>query len=179
MKTNEQRIADLHQRVRQLRRRQEKTVLSCLASLCLLLSVLLVWLMYSSAGHSGGISDDAYTAASLLDESIGGYVLAGVIGAALAWLLAASRRKEIALMRALGTPNLRIILNFLFEHALLCLVVEFFGSHPDMQPLIDFVLPSPSFIRCKVAPYYLVRNVVGHTQHEPAASFIGQCDDIA
>ena len=50
------------------------------------------------------------------------YVLAGVIGAALAWLLAASRRKEIALMRALGTPNLRIILNFLFEHALLCLV---------------------------------------------------------
>ncbi|MBQ4428159.1 MAG: ABC transporter permease [Clostridia bacterium] len=50
------------------------------------------------------------------------YVLAGVIGAALAWLLAASRRKEIALMRALGTPNFRIILNFLFEHALLCLV---------------------------------------------------------
>ena len=25
-------------------------------------------------------------------------------------------------MRALGTPNFRIILNFLFEHALLCIV---------------------------------------------------------
>jgi ABC-type lipoprotein release transport system permease subunit len=50
------------------------------------------------------------------------YVIAGVIGFALAWLLTVSRRKEIALMRALGTPNFRIILNFLFEHALLCLV---------------------------------------------------------
>ena len=49
------------------------------------------------------------------------YVIAGVIGFALAWLLTVSRRKEIALMRALGTPNFRIILNFLFEHALLCL----------------------------------------------------------
>ena len=49
------------------------------------------------------------------------YILAGVIGFALAWLLTVSRRKEIALMRALGTPNLRIILNFFFEHAALCL----------------------------------------------------------
>ena len=49
------------------------------------------------------------------------YIIAGIIGFALAWLLTVSRRKEIALMRVLGTPNFRIILNFLFEHALLCL----------------------------------------------------------
>ena len=50
------------------------------------------------------------------------YILAGIIGFALAWLLTVSRRKEIALMRALGTPNTRIILNFLFENTLLCLI---------------------------------------------------------
>ncbi len=33
-----------------------------------------------------------------------------------------SRRKEIAVMRALGTPPLRILLNFLFEQMLLILL---------------------------------------------------------
>jgi len=47
------------------------------------------------------------------------YVLAGIIGFVLAWLLASSRRKEIAVMRALGTQPVRIVLNFLAEQALL------------------------------------------------------------
>ena len=79
MRTNEQRIAVLHQRTIQLRRRQEKTVLSGLASLTLLLSVVLVRLTVVSAGHFGGITGDGFTGASLLDESVGGYVLAAVL----------------------------------------------------------------------------------------------------
>ena len=54
---------------------------------------------------------------SVLYDSL--YVIAGVIGFVLAWLLAQSRRKEIAVMRALGTPPLRILANFLAEQVLL------------------------------------------------------------
>ncbi len=79
MKTNEQRIAVLHQRAGQLRRRQEKAILSGLASLSLLISVLLIRLAVVSAGHFGGITGDTFAGASLLDENIGGYVLAAVL----------------------------------------------------------------------------------------------------
>lgn len=48
------------------------------------------------------------------------YVVAGALGAALAWLLAVSRRREIALLRVLGTPPLRILANFVTEQLLLC-----------------------------------------------------------
>lgn len=47
------------------------------------------------------------------------YAITGVIGFVLAWLLALSRRKEIALMRAMGTQRRRIRWNFSFEQALL------------------------------------------------------------
>jgi ABC-type lipoprotein release transport system permease subunit len=47
------------------------------------------------------------------------YLLAGVIGFALAWLLVLSRRREIAVMRALGTQPGRIVGNFLLEQLLL------------------------------------------------------------
>ncbi len=47
------------------------------------------------------------------------YIIAGVIGLALSWLLTLSRRKEIAVMRAMGTQPYRIVLNFAFEQAAL------------------------------------------------------------
>ncbi len=47
------------------------------------------------------------------------YILAGIIGFALAWLLILSRRREIAVMRALGTQPGRILGNFLLEQLLL------------------------------------------------------------
>lgn len=47
------------------------------------------------------------------------YLFAGIIGFALAWLLIQSRRREIAVMRALGTQPGRIIGNFLLEQLLL------------------------------------------------------------
>lgn len=46
------------------------------------------------------------------------YLLAGLIGFALAWLLVQSRRREIAVMRALGTQPGRIVGNFLLEQLL-------------------------------------------------------------
>ena len=48
------------------------------------------------------------------------YLAAGAVGATLAWLLILSRRREIALMRALGTQPLRLLGNFFLEQALLC-----------------------------------------------------------
>ena len=56
------------------------------------------------------------------------YVIAGVIGFVLAWLLALSRRKEIAVMRAMGTQPLRILVNFFFEQALLSTVGILIGG---------------------------------------------------
>ena len=48
------------------------------------------------------------------------YAITGVVGFVLSWLLVSSRRKEIALMRALGAKPSVVVLNFLFEQALLC-----------------------------------------------------------
>ena len=50
------------------------------------------------------------------------YLAAGAVGAALAWLLILARRREIALLRALGTPPLRVSVNFFTEQVLLCLL---------------------------------------------------------
>ncbi len=70
--------------------------------------------------------------------------LSGITGFALAWLTAASRRKEIAVMRALGTPPIRILLNFLLEQTLLILAglgvglaaPMLFGSMPSRAALM-------------------------------------------
>lgn len=56
------------------------------------------------------------------------YVIAGVIGFVLAWLLALSRRKEIAVMRAMGTQPMRIFVNFAFEQVLLSTVGILIGG---------------------------------------------------
>ena len=56
------------------------------------------------------------------------YLIAGVIGFVLAWLLSLSRRKEIAVMRAMGTQRYRILLNFTFEQAALSTVGILLGA---------------------------------------------------
>lgn len=48
------------------------------------------------------------------------YAIAGVLSLALAWLLTALRKKELALMRALGTQPVRIVANLHFEQSALC-----------------------------------------------------------
>ena len=54
---------------------------------------------------------------SVLYDSL--YIIAGVIGLVLAWLLTLSRRQEIAIMRAMGTQPIRIFLNFSVEQIVL------------------------------------------------------------
>ncbi len=56
------------------------------------------------------------------------YIIAGVIGLVLAWLLTLSRRKEIAVMRAMGTQPHRILLNFAFEQAALSAIGVLLGG---------------------------------------------------
>ena len=72
------------------------------------------------------------------------YVIAGVIGFVLAWLLAQSRRREIAVMRALGTPPLRILANFLAEQVLLS------ASGMLLGIVISYLAGSP------VKPFFLI-----------------------
>ena len=54
-------------------------ILSAMAVLCLGLFGVLLRLAVQYAGSPLGIGYDTYTAASLLDESIGGYVLTAVL----------------------------------------------------------------------------------------------------
>lgn len=72
------------------------------------------------------------------------YLLTFIIGAVLAYLMVSSRRREIAVMRVLGTQPLRIIMNFLAEQALLCaaglaagvLLIRLLGKGPTKLQLI-------------------------------------------
>lgn len=48
------------------------------------------------------------------------YFLAGILGLVLSWLMTASRRPELALMRALGARPIHITANFCAEQSLLC-----------------------------------------------------------
>ena len=50
------------------------------------------------------------------------YIIAGILCLALSWLLTALRKKELALMRALGTQPWRITANLHFEQSALCAV---------------------------------------------------------
>ncbi len=79
MRTTEQRITALHQRAGELHRRREKTALFLPAVLSCILFAVLTGLTAFSSRHSAGITEDAFTGASFLDESAGGYVLAAVI----------------------------------------------------------------------------------------------------
>lgn len=48
------------------------------------------------------------------------YILTGIVGFVLSWLLVSSRGKEIAVMRALGTPPAKITAVFFIEQLILC-----------------------------------------------------------
>ena len=72
VRTTEQRIADLHHRAGELHRRREKNALFLPAVLSCILFAVLTALTAFNARISGGITEDAFTGSSLLDESAGG-----------------------------------------------------------------------------------------------------------
>lgn len=71
------------------------------------------------------------------------YIITGVIGLVLAWLLTLSRRKEIAIMRAMGTQPIRIVLNFAFEQAALSALGVLLGG---AIAVLTGCAPTPLFL---------------------------------
>lgn len=78
MRTTEEQITAMHQRADELSRQRERNVLSVLFVLSVTLLGCVTGLSVFLSGTASGITDDVFTGASLLDESIGGYVAAAV-----------------------------------------------------------------------------------------------------
>jgi len=83
MRTAQERVAALHQRAARLRRRREKAALAWLGSACCILLVSLTGLVFNAGHGHTGVSPGAYTGATMLFESAGGYVLVAVIAFAV------------------------------------------------------------------------------------------------
>ncbi len=79
MRTTEQRITALHQKTEALYRQRERDILSVLGVCSCCLSAALLWIWAFFAGNSAEVSGDTLTGASLLEENIGGYVMAAVL----------------------------------------------------------------------------------------------------
>ena len=79
MRTTEEQIASIHRRAGGLSRKRERAALSVLFVISAALLGTLLRLSIGLSWAMPGIADDAYTAASLLDKSIGGYVAVGVL----------------------------------------------------------------------------------------------------
>ena len=87
MRTDEERIMLLHARANYLKRQRDKTVLTILGGLSagLLACVLTVTLHLSTAAHS--FVGDSMAGASILGQSVGGYVLVAVLSFSLAVII--------------------------------------------------------------------------------------------
>ena len=78
MKTAEQRIAALHKRTEEINRRREKDSLFLTAACSCILMAVLIPLAAALGGYTPEGTGDAFTGASLLNESAGGYILAAL-----------------------------------------------------------------------------------------------------
>ena len=96
MRSTEQRIAVMHRRARELKRRRDGTALIMYGSSCAVLFAALVCMIGQFAGET--VTAGLYTGASLLDVSAGGYVLVAVIAFMLGVIITAfliKRQKHI------------------------------------------------------------------------------------
>ena len=83
MKTAEERVASLHERMRARERKQERRKTAVIGSVCACLTVcLLLLIIGGSTAHSSGTS--GIYSGSMLLQNAGGYVLVGVISFAVA-----------------------------------------------------------------------------------------------
>lgn len=96
MRTNEERIARLHERAGEIKKKREKNMLRAMGSVCCVLVLGLAGLVAHLGSGQHGITQGGLTGSSLLSDGTGGYVLVAVIafaaGAAVA--LAARLYKE-------------------------------------------------------------------------------------
>ena len=79
MKTEAERINDLHKRARKLRRQRDRRGLMLTGGASAVLAVLLIAVMLRTDKIYQSITGSGFAGASLLSESAGGYVLAAVI----------------------------------------------------------------------------------------------------
>lgn len=96
MRTNEERIARLHERAGEIKKKREKNMLRAMGGVCCVLVLGLAGLITHLGNGQHGITEGGLTGSSLLSDGAGGYVLVAVIafaaGAAVA--LAARLYKE-------------------------------------------------------------------------------------
>lgn len=79
MRSAEERLARMHERAAEIKRREDKVRLRVLGSLSAALMVCLVICMQQLQSMHHGILSSENTGSSLLDDSAGGYVLAAVV----------------------------------------------------------------------------------------------------
>ena len=97
MKTEQERLARMHRRARELQRRQDRSLLRIWGGVSMGLFLCLLGLTAAfSTGH--GLAGEMLSASSLLSDSVGGYVLTGVLAFTLGVILTAEliryRRKH-------------------------------------------------------------------------------------
>lgn len=79
MKTEKERINELHKKVRELRKKQDRRRLMLSGGASTVLAVLLLAVMLRIDKFYGSITGSQFAGSSLLSENAGGYVLAAVI----------------------------------------------------------------------------------------------------
>lgn len=95
MRSNEERIALLHERAKRIRREQNRNYLIASGSVSALLLAMLV--MVVAQFENGAIKEagSIYAASSLLSENTGGYVLAGVLAFMAGVVITVILRRQI------------------------------------------------------------------------------------
>ncbi len=98
MRSETERIDELHKRVRKLRRQRDKRGLVISGGVSVLLAVFLVAVMLRTDRVYQSITGSGLAGSSLLSESAGGYVLAAVIaffiGVIVTAVIYKSRKKK-------------------------------------------------------------------------------------
>ena len=98
MRTNEERIQALHARVAALQRQRERRKTRAIGAASVVLSVCLLFMVFSGGMHSGGVTG-LYSGATMLFAGAGPYVLIAVVafmaGVIVTVALIRRRKKEV------------------------------------------------------------------------------------
>ena len=87
MRSSEERIKQMHNRVSEMKKKHDKRVLVGMGSLSAILCLVLILYSVHVIGAPGAITDTAMAGSSLLSENAGGYVLVAVVSFSLAVLV--------------------------------------------------------------------------------------------
>ena len=98
MRTTDEMVLAVHERMHKIQRRQETARISAAGSSCALLFAAVIALIVRFGGMQHKVLPSAYSGASLLADDVGGYILTALIafmaGAAIVAVIRAKRRKK-------------------------------------------------------------------------------------